>query len=95
MKTPAMIPLDADDRSVAAADRRISQRLRTQKGGQIVSVMGNVKCIVRNLSDTGANIEIHSPVPTTFDLVFDDGQLSRSCRVVWRKATTVGVEFQK
>ncbi len=52
-----------------------------------------VKCIVRNYSETGAKIEAHSPVPATFDLVFDLDKARRSCRVVWRKGTLIGVKF--
>ena len=84
-----------DDRRVAVSDRRIAPRMRALIGGQIVwpnSVP--VKCIVRNLSQTGARLEVRDPVPNIFDLVFDRDQLRRSCCVVWRKANLIGVTFQ-
>jgi hypothetical protein len=52
-----------------------------------------VKCIVRDLSHTTAKIEVRSPVPDVFDLVFGD-QSRRSCMVVWRKETKLGVKFR-
>jgi hypothetical protein len=90
----AVMPV-SEDRRVAVADRRIAQRMRTLKGGKIVWPTGTpVKCIVRNLSQTGANIEVHSPVPHTFELVFDGDESRRSCSVVWRKETRIGVKFR-
>jgi hypothetical protein len=103
MKTPTgtddrravTTPIIEERRAVVGSGRRIAPRMTTLKGAQIVWAAGaSVTCIVRNLSETGANIEVHSQVPPTFDLVFDTDQSRRSCCVVWRKATRVGVKFQ-
>jgi len=84
-----------DDRRVSHGDRRIAPRLRALKGAQIVwPTAAPVKCVVRNLSQTGAALEVHDPVPGTFELVFDGDQSRRSCRVVWRRETRIGVQFQ-
>jgi hypothetical protein len=83
-----------DDRRTSVRDRRLSPRTRTLKGARIVWPTGSpVTCIVRNLSDTGAKIEVHSPVPGIFDLVFDGDQSRRPCRVVWRREIHIGVRF--
>jgi len=83
-----------DDRRKSVEDRRSSPRTKTLKGAAIFWPTGNpVKCIVRNLSETGAKIEVHSLVPGTFDLVFDCDRSRRSCRVVWRKEPMMGVRF--
>lgn len=50
-------------------------------------------CIVHNLSDTGAQLQIHGPAPNAFDLFIDGDELPRSCCIVWRKANRVGVKF--
>ena len=67
-----------DDRRVSGGgrgDRRIASRLRTLKGAQIVwPTAAPVKCVVRNLSQTGASLEVHGPVPGAFELVFDGDQ---------------------
>jgi PilZ domain len=74
-------------------DRRAAQRLTMLQAAQIAWATGApVKCMVRDLSHTGAKIEVRSPVPDTFDLVFGD-QSRRSCTVVWRKETQLGVKF--
>jgi hypothetical protein len=52
------------------------------------------ECIVHNLSDTGAHLQIRGPVPKTFNLVIDGDQVSRSCCVVWRNANRIGVRFE-
>jgi hypothetical protein len=83
-----------DDRRKSVGDRRSSPRTKTLKGAQIFwPTVSAVKCIVRNLSETGAKIEVHSPVPGTFDLVFDGDRSRRSCRVGWRKEPMMGVRF--
>jgi hypothetical protein len=63
----------ADDRRTAGRDRRSSPRVRTLKGAQIIWPNGApVRCIVRNISETGAKLEAHEPVlQNNFDLVFD------------------------
>jgi len=87
-----------DDRRVAVAPRRGSPRYRTFKGAQIFGrgpPGAHDECIVRNLSETGACLEIQVLVlHQTFDLVFDHDQSRRSCCVVWRKEPRVGVKFQ-
>ena len=83
-----------NDRRASVRDRRSSRWTKTLKGAQIFWPTGNpVKCIVRNLSETGAKIEVHSPVQGTVDLVFDRDQSRHSCRVVWCKEPMMGVEF--
>jgi hypothetical protein len=70
--------------------------MKTLKGAVIFWPSGaHDHCIVRNLSKTGANIEVRVPVlHNTFDLVFDDDHSHRSCDVVWRREPRVGVRFQ-
>jgi|ERR1700677_1511598 hypothetical protein len=98
METPtSAAPIDAgtiDDRRKSVENRRSSPRIRTLKGAQIVWPTGSpVKCIVRNLSERGAKIEVHSPVPGTFDLIFDGDQSRYPCRVTWRREIQLGVRF--
>jgi len=84
------------ERRAAVSDRRRVTRMRTLKGAQIVWPTGApVKCVVRNLSQTGAALELQSPVPNNFELVFDGDQSRRSCVVVWRRETRIGVKFRQ
>jgi len=71
-------------------------RHRVLKGAQIV-FKGHeavIDCTVRNLSDRGACLNVESPIgiPDSFDLVLDHAFVG-NCRVTWRKATQIGVEF--
>jgi PilZ domain len=63
----------------------------------IISTAGarRINCVVRNFSSTGARLEglLPASLPQTFDLVFDDKRATLACRVKWRRAGAVGVEF--
>jgi hypothetical protein len=77
-------------------EHRRTARRRVLKGARI-TLKGHVTaidCVVRNLSDGGACLKVASPIgiPDTFDLVVDAASV-RHCRVVWRKATQIGVTF--
>ncbi|MDQ6703008.1 MAG: PilZ domain-containing protein [Pseudomonadota bacterium] len=77
-------------------ERQNEVRHRVLKGAQIV-FKGHeavIDCVVRNLSDRGACLKVESPIgiPDTFDLALDHASV-RHCRVAWRKATQIGVEF--
>jgi hypothetical protein len=66
------------------------------KGAQIVFAHRSaaIDCAVRNFSDGGACLRVFSPIgiPDTFELRLDSNWV-RCCRVVWRRATQIGVEF--
>ena len=77
-------------------DRRLEERHRTYKRGRInADRLTGKDCIIRNLSDTGASLEIDSRlVPVDeFDLIILPEYLKRKCHVVWRKAQGIGVRF--
>jgi len=77
-------------------ERRNVARHRALKRAQIVfkGHAATIDCTVRNLSDRGAclNVESYVGIPDIFDLVLDNAPV-RGCRVTWRKATQIGVEF--
>jgi hypothetical protein len=77
------------------SDRRRSPRKKVLKGGRTAWQNGDsTECIVHNLSATGAHLQIRGPVPKTFNLLIDGDRVSRSCFVVWRNASRVGVKFE-
>jgi hypothetical protein len=55
-----------------------------------------IDCTIRNLSETGAALEVTSPVgiPEHFTLVFEADHSHLACRVVWRKEKRIGVHFE-
>jgi hypothetical protein len=82
-----------DDRSLTP-DRRGSSRGKILKSGRTFWSNGDSsECLVYNLSDTGARLDTHSPVPNVFDLVVDGDPWRRSCVVIWRNENRIGVRF--
>ncbi len=53
-----------------------------------------MRCIIRNLSDSGAKLEVDSVtrIPRTFDLVVNKVR-PQACAVVWRSVKELGVQF--
>jgi hypothetical protein len=77
-------------------DRRTAQRHRVLKQGMLAfSGGGGTDCIVRNISESGARIEIASPVglPATFTLVIAADHFRRQCNAVWSADRRIGVAF--
>jgi hypothetical protein len=80
------------------AEHRRAPRHRTYKAARIAfgGRRAVITCLVRNLSETGACLGVERPIgiPDSFNLVFDSGEPSRMCQVVWRTVTRIGIEFQ-
>jgi hypothetical protein len=76
--------------------RRIVPRRRILKAGSIECGGEVIDCTVRNLSETGAALEVVSPlfIPDRFTLIVQTEQLKRPCQIVWRKAKRIGVAFK-
>ncbi len=79
------------------SENRSSPRHRTFKGGSIsYGAAPSVDCIVRNISQSGACIEVanNAAVPDRFTLLIKPELLKRSCEVAWREPTRIGVRFR-
>ena len=76
-------------------NKRSSNRQRVLKAGTIEFNGGAIDCVVRNLSPTGAALEVASPlgIPEHFALVVAADHTNRNCQVVWRKEKRIGVMF--
>jgi len=76
-------------------NHRIAPRRRVLKAGSIEFGGGAIDCTVRNLSETGAALEVVSPlyIPDRFTLVVRTDQLKRLCRIVWQTERRIGVAF--
>jgi hypothetical protein len=76
--------------------RRPPARQRTFKSGTIVfNRAGGITGVVRNLSPTGAMLEVESVIgiPDEFTLLIEVDHFKRPCHVVWRRPTRLGVQF--
>lgn len=77
-------------------ERRIATRQRVLKQGTLAfGGGGGMDCMVRNISASGARIEIASPIglPPSFTLVIKADHFLRRCHPVWSTDTKVGVAF--
>jgi len=76
-------------------ESRRTLRQRTFKGGSITLPTGTVECLVRNISATGALLELNGPalVPNDFDLIIKPETLRRCCQVIRRDGHHLGVRF--
>jgi hypothetical protein len=76
-------------------DKRASPRKRVLKAGTIEFGGSAITCMVRNMSDTGAMLDVVTPVgiPDHFTLVLRANKHRMPCRVVWWKEKRIGVVF--
>jgi hypothetical protein len=77
-------------------DYRGPSRRRVLMSGQIVfnQHFSVITCIIRNLSEDGACLEVSSfGIPDCFDLVIDAHHLVKACTVRWRSEHRIGVSF--
>jgi hypothetical protein len=77
------------------SENRKAARRRVLKSAMIEFEGGAFSCAVRNLSDTGAALDVPTclGIPHEFKLVMEADQVTRHCRVVWRKEIRIGVAF--
>ena len=76
-------------------ERRIVPRRRILKAGTISVGDGTIDCIVRSISDTGATLDVVTPlfIPDRFRLIVQSQGLNRPCHIVWRKEQRMGIAF--
>ncbi|SHH60344.1 PilZ domain-containing protein [Bradyrhizobium erythrophlei] len=77
-------------------EKRAAPRHRVLKRGSLAfSDGGGLDCTVRNISQTGARIDIASPVgvPEVFTLVIEVDHFMRRCHAVWSNERHIGVAF--
>ena len=76
-------------------EHRIAPRHRVLKAGTIAFAGGAIDCTVRIISDTGAALDVVTPlvIPDRFTLLVQTEQLKRPCHIVWRKERRMGVAF--
>ena len=76
-------------------EKRVARRHRVLKGATIAYGGNGLACTVRNLSSSGAAIELASAVslPPSFMLVIEADQFMRRCRAVWSSERHIGVTF--
>jgi len=79
-------------------ERREIQRRRTLKAGTIrIDDKSTIDCVVRDLSNKGASLEIESPIgiPDRFTLITKANREQRACHIIWRLMRRIGVRFKQ
>ncbi|MBR0831476.1 PilZ domain-containing protein [Bradyrhizobium manausense] len=76
-------------------EKRAAQRHRVFKGGRITFEGRNIACTVRNMSISGAAIDLDGLVvlPSSFMLSIERDHFVRNCRAVWRSDKRIGLAF--
>lgn len=77
-------------------EKRTTPRHRVLKRGTLAfSGGGGLDCMVRNISESGARLDVANPMgmPDTFMLVIETDQFMRRCRAVWSSEQRLGVVF--
>jgi len=76
-------------------NHRVAARHRVLKAGTIEFSGGGLSCMVRNISSSGAALDVTSPIgiPERFTLVVLADGLHMPCHVVWRKEKRIGIAF--
>ncbi|MFO1110429.1 MAG: PilZ domain-containing protein [Bradyrhizobium sp.] len=76
---------------------RSHPRFRVTKSAEIEHGGDKILCSVRNISITGAALmleDLSLRVPTHFNLLITEDQLTLPCSVVWRRGFWMGVRFR-
>lgn len=76
-------------------EHRAAPRHRVLKAGTISFGGSVIDCTVRNLSETGAALEVVTPlfIPNRFTLIIPSEPLKRPCHIVWRRERRIGIAF--
>ena len=71
-------------------------RHRASKAASIGTGRDAIRCVIRDLSITGAAIEVEDSagIPERFVLFVAKDKLELSCCIVWRRAYRIGVTFE-
>jgi hypothetical protein len=72
-------------------------RTRIFKAAKVFGQAQLADCVVRDITACGARLVMVSTrsVSDKFDLSFDGARTLRACRVIWRTATDIGLQFSE
>jgi hypothetical protein len=89
--------LEADLNDLAEIDSRRTTSDDHEREPGVLEFHGRtVSCFVRDVSDSGAALDVVNPsgIPDRFVLSFPWERTSHNCRLVWRSEAGIGVTFQ-
>ena len=76
-------------------ERRAATRDSVLRAGTIQFGGGSINCMVRNMSNSGATLNVTSStgIPECFDLILSPDGRHMPCHVVWRQEKQIGVWY--
>lgn len=82
-------------RSMMTDERRRVERKAVIETAYIFGDGSSIRCCVINISEHGAAIELADAgfLRDRFKLIMEKDRTVRACRLVWKSANRVGVEF--
>jgi hypothetical protein len=82
-------------KSALRLERRIAPRRNTAIAAVITFGHTRLDCVIRNVSDTGAKLEVAkvAGIPDVI-LLHAPGHRPQTCRVAWRALKELGVEYR-
>jgi hypothetical protein len=74
--------------------RRPPARKRVLNSGKIFLGIHSIPCTIRDISETGASLQVQTTadIPAVFVFV-QGGHPARTCQTIWRDDTQIGVIF--
>jgi len=79
-------------------ERRTSERSRCLYAGRLAfgKIATQLDCTIRNLSETGARIEVSDalPMPDTFEVQITKRGIAYNGKMLWRHGSEIGVVFK-
>ena len=91
--------LDMSQGSIAAAERRASERVETDEAATIQFPNGNTRlpCRIVNRSEGGVLLKVGASarLPNEFILLSGSPETRNVCRIAWRIGSQAGCEFLK
>jgi hypothetical protein len=78
-------------------EQRRELRHRVYKAATIEFGSSTIPCLVRNVSASGATIEVNTPLwfPDHFTLGIPSDGRRHPCRIVWRSDKRIGLQFEE
>jgi predicted ABC-class ATPase len=79
-------------------ENRSAPRHRVFKHGTVAFRSGgSIDCTVRNISSSGARIDVAIPIrlPQSFTLIIEADQFMRHCHPVWSSNQRIGIAFDQ
>jgi len=74
---------------------RGTSRARVLMTGMLLTPVGNVKIVIRDISRSGAQVAIRDDIPNDCDVLFKRGPVYAAAHVAWVEDGEAGIRFYR